>query len=138
MQINPSLVRAMLSSCLVLQGVAKAATPAPTHEPSASNASADLLVKVKQVQEELELLRYAMGKPHSTPAVIEVTGAAPREAFYQAIAMLHNANRLCFEHTREIDDPFQLPEGEIDDADVVSVVDAFIGLYIGSYSSFFK
>lgn len=60
---------------------------------------ADVLARVKLVQDELELIRYELGKPKNIQPELNVTDAAPREVYYQALTMFQKANRLAFEHT---------------------------------------
>lgn len=64
----------------------------------------DVLVRVNQVQGELELIRFEMGKPKVGKAHVSVTHAMPREAYFQAITLLEKTDRLAFEQTGELGD----------------------------------
>lgn len=86
--------------------------------------AADVCARVDVVRAELESLRWYMGRPKNEQPEIAVRRAAPREAYFQALVLLANANRLCFDHTRE-----QLPEpatlsASIEAADVLTLVEA--------------
>ena len=84
----------------------------------------DVFVHVGMVREELERIRFVMGRPENEQPEIAVNGAAPREVYFQAISMFQKANRLCFEHTRERVNQPKLPTGEIVPADVYHIVEA--------------
>lgn len=78
--------------------------------------------RIQQVLGELELLRYEMGKPKTEQLGIRVTGAAPREVYFQALTLFRKANRLSFEKARQkIEEP-PSPSGEITPAVVIKVV----------------
>ncbi len=87
----------------------------------------DVFVRIALLRSELELIRYEMGKPQNHQPEIEVTNAAPREVFFQALTLFRKADRLCFEQIRE---RVPLPEtstGEIRPPHVFAVVDAALG-----------
>lgn len=83
----------------------------------------EVLVHVSAVRSALEELRFVMGRPECRESEMNVTGAAPREVYFQALTMFQKADRLCFEHTRERAEPPTLPSGEIRPGDVQEVVD---------------
>ena len=85
---------------------------------------ADVFVRVAMLREELELVRYEMGKPKSYQPELRVTGAVPREVYAQASALFELANRFCSEHTQELATPPNRPEGEIMPSHVFELVSA--------------
>ena len=86
---------------------------------------ADVLVRVTLVRAELELLRFKMGKPKIEQPEINVTGVAPREAFFQAMSLFRKANLFCQEQTGEgAVPPATPPSDQIRPAHVLVVVDA--------------
>ncbi len=103
--------------CLLLLMTAYPAGSAPQVAPP------DVHTLVMLLQQELELVRYEMGKPRRLERGARITGVAPREVYFQALTLFRKANRLSFEHTREIADALPRPEGEIEPADVLAVVE---------------
>ncbi|MBC8354440.1 MAG: hypothetical protein H8E66_20790 [Planctomycetes bacterium] len=99
--------------CCFAQEESKPAEITPPH----------VLVHVATVRTELKELRFLMGRPESQQPEMNVTGAAPREVYFQALTMFQKADRLCFEHTRERAAPPPPPSGEIQPANVRDVVD---------------
>ncbi len=75
---------------------------------------------------DVEKLRSEMGRPKPGPKEIGVADAAPHEVYFQAAALFRKANRLSFEHTREIADPPSPPDGDIRPADVLTVVESVL------------
>ena len=61
---------------------------------------ADVLARAQLLRNELELIRFEMGKPKNHQPEIPVTKAAPREVFFQGITLFRKTNRLSFELTR--------------------------------------
>lgn len=105
-------------------GAAVSATAAGSTPPE---RTADLSLRVEALKAELESLRWYMGKPSDEQPTIAVNGATPREVYSQALCLLENANRLCFEHTREPETPPVHPSGEIDETDVLRLIEAALG-----------
>ncbi len=103
--------------CLLLLATASPAGSAPQIAPP------DVHARVMLLQQELELIRYEMGKPRRLEGGARITGVAPREVYFQALTLFRKANRLSFEHTREIVDALPRPDGEIEPADVLAVVE---------------
>lgn len=98
-------------------------------QPSADGAKKEIeppevYVNVGLVLKELELLRFEMGRPKNIQVKIGVEGAAPREVYFQALTMFRKADRLCFEHTRDRDEPPKRPKGEIRPRHVFEMVSA--------------
>ena len=60
---------------------------------------ADVLARIKLIQEEVELIRINLKKPQYKEQEIVVFDAVPREVFYQAFTLCQKADRLCFETT---------------------------------------
>jgi len=84
----------------------------------------DVFVHVGLVRDELELIRFVMGRPKNIQPEIAVTGAEPREVYFQALSLFRKADRLSFEHTRERVSEPKLPPGRILPGDVYEVVNA--------------
>ena len=84
----------------------------------------DVYLDTLLVRDELEWIRLEMGKPQDTRREIEVTGAAPREVFFQALTLFQKANRLSFDLTRERAELPGKPIGDIRAVHVGSVVNA--------------
>lgn len=102
-----------------------ALTPrAPDSSPRDEIASPDVFAQVRLLRDELELIRYVMGRPRNSQPEIAVQGAVPREVYFQALTMLRKADRLSFEHTRERAREPELPPGDIRSRDVLQVVQA--------------
>ncbi len=87
-------------------------------------ASPDVFVHVALLRSELDLIRYAMGKPRDDRPELRVSDAAPREVFFQALTLVRKADRLAFEQLRERAPLPEPPIGEIRPADVFAVVDS--------------
>ena len=84
---------------------------------------ADVLVGVRQLQADLELLRSYMGRPAST-LEFTVSAAAPREVYFQALTLFRKSNRLTFEHVQKRAAQPADPDGTIEPRHVLSVVNA--------------
>lgn len=63
--------------------------------------SPDVYLHVDLIRQELEELRAYMGRPKDSKPELVVSGAEPREVFFQVISLFQKSDRLCFEHTRE-------------------------------------
>lgn len=85
---------------------------------------ADVFLHVALVRDELELIRFEMGRPSDHLPQMVVSNAASREVFFQALTLFHKANRLAFEQTRKRMDAPEIPQGEILPDHVWQVVDA--------------
>jgi len=93
-------------------------------ETSTAVEPADVFVRVALVRDELENLRFVMGRPANTQPEPEVSDAVPREVFFQALTLSRKADRLCFEYTREHAPEPAILSGTIQPAAVYAVVDA--------------
>jgi len=85
---------------------------------------ADVYARMSRVRSSIELIRFVMGKQKIDGAVFTVTGAAPREVYFQAITMFRKANRLSFEQTREVASTPEPPAGDRDPGSVLAIVNA--------------
>jgi len=97
---------------------------APSAEEIQTIKPADVFVLVAMVRDELELIRFEMGKPLNQQPKIEVANAAPREVFFQALTLFRKADRLAFEQARQRVPVPVTPQGELSPAHVYVVVDA--------------
>ncbi len=75
---------------------------------------ADTFLLATFVLEEIELIRDELGKPKNTQPVIDVAGAAPREAYFQAVTLFRKTDKLCFEITRDRHLDIEIQTGEIE------------------------
>lgn len=73
----------------------------------------DVLVLVGTIREELDLIRIEMGKPESRPSNFLITGAEPREVFFQALTLYRKVDRILFEHLHESEPLSIIPEDKI-------------------------
>lgn len=85
---------------------------------------ADVFVHIKLVNKELEHLRFVMGRPKNDQPELDVTNAAPREVFFQALTLFRKADRLSFEYTRQYGEEPEIPSENIETATVFNTVDA--------------
>lgn len=85
---------------------------------------ADVYSKVQQIQSELALIRYAMGKSAIEHLQVDISKAEPREVYFQALTLLRKANRMMFEQTREFGNDLELVTGDIQSEQVYAVVSA--------------
>lgn len=58
---------------------------------------ADCFVSAAHLAGEVERIRVEMGRPADTRPPVRVTGASPRECWFQALAVFRKADRLCHE-----------------------------------------
>lgn len=63
---------------------------------------ADVLARVRLLRDELEVIRFEMGRPKDQRPEIAVTNVAPREVLFQAFTLVREANRLHLELTGEV------------------------------------
>ena len=83
---------------------------------------ADVYARVSLLRAELEFIRHQMGSPSNRQAEIEVSDAAPREVFFQALTLFRKADRLCFEQARQRAAVPKTPGGVIQPRHVRGVV----------------
>ncbi len=67
-----------------------------------------VLTRTGLLRDELELIRYEMGKTKNMQAEIKVSNAAPHEVFFQALTLFHKTNRLAFEQTKTLEEEIKL------------------------------
>ncbi len=87
-------------------------------------APPDVYARVMLLRGHVEQIRVEMGKPAVAESPIEISGAAPREVYFQAQTLFEKANRLSFEHTRQIGDPLPHPGLSIRPEHVLAVVNS--------------
>lgn len=84
-----------------------------------------VFARVQLLQAELDLVRAEMGRPTDERKPLTITGAAPREVYFEALALFRKADRFSFER---IGSQGVLPHppspNDIQPADVRNVVDA--------------
>jgi len=86
---------------------------------------ANVYSRLQLVLGELELIRQEMGRPRDERRAYEITGAAPREVFFEAQALFRKSDRFCFERTGEENVlPYPPPVEQIEPQHVHAVVDA--------------
>ncbi len=84
----------------------------------------DVYARVMLLRRHVEQIRAEMGKLAVAERPIEVSGVAPREVYFQAQTLFEKANRLSFEHTRQIADSPPHPEPPIRPHHVLAVVES--------------
>ena len=87
----------------------------------------DVFARMNVVHADLELIRLEMGRPQATPIEVSVKNAAPREVYFQAVALFNQANGFSFERARSTVDSPELKTGDLRPADVLTIVDAALG-----------
>lgn len=111
-----------LACCLGLQphlaALAQQSVPVPDTTPPVVYA------RVQLVRDELELIRFVMGRRQDTRPELQVSGASPREVYFQALTLFRKSEQLCFEHVRQHTRPPKRPVGAIQPSDVLTVVEA--------------
>lgn len=86
---------------------------------------ADVFARVQLVHAELDLVRQEMGRPTDDRKPYTISGAAPREVFFEATALFRKADRFCFERTGEEGTlPYPPAVEQIQPMHVLAVVDA--------------
>lgn len=83
----------------------------------------DVYMQVAVVRDELEAIRFVMGRPKDEQRQIRVRGAAAREVYFQALTLFRKAERLCFEQTRDRAEEPSSPEHALTSRDVSVVVE---------------
>lgn len=78
-------------------------TPLPVSGRDARSVSevlpADVLARTHLVAAEVDLVRTEMGRPRTQRSPFKVTGAAPREVYFEAVSLFMKAEQLAFELT---------------------------------------
>lgn len=120
------MVGAILSS--VVSAASVTSTPAPVSGRNPGNIQqiipADVLARVKLLSAELGQIRAALGKKQVTQSLITVSGAAPREVYFEAQALFEKANRLAYEVTGSHEDDPEIHSENLLPAHVWQLVDA--------------
>ncbi len=87
---------------------------------------ADCFVRATQLASEIELVRREMGRPTESRMPVTVTGASPRECWFQALAVFRKVDRLCAEVAG--DPPAAVPHAppltDLKPGHVLQVIDA--------------
>ena len=124
-------MRTCLSALVLLLAGAALAQSAETPLPVSGRAvtesavlPADVFARVRLVRDELELVRFEMGRPPATQVPFVVTGAGPREVYYQAETLFTRADRLTFELARESEPTAPHATGQLAPYHVFRMVDA--------------
>jgi len=87
---------------------------------------ADCFVRASHLAREVELIRREMGRPSETRTAVTVTGASPRECWFQALAVFRKIDRLCAEVAGDpvASMPYAPPIDHIVPGDVLKVIEA--------------
>jgi hypothetical protein len=86
-----------------------------------------VFARMELVHAELDLVRQEMGRAADRRTEPTITNAAPREVYFEALALFRKADRLCFERTGEQAVlPHPPSPADIQPADVRAVVDAVL------------
>ncbi len=87
---------------------------------------ADCYVRASYLAKEIELVRREMGRPQETRSAVTVTGASPRECWFQALAVFRKSDRLCNEVAADpvASVPHAPPIHEIKPGHVLQVIEA--------------
>ena len=93
--------RQCLLALLLLVSCCLSAVPPAAAAPSEEEVTpAHVYALVSLFRQELDLVRVEMGRPKERRSPLQVRGAAPREVYFQALALFQGVNRLSFEMTR--------------------------------------
>ncbi len=71
-------------------------------------SSADVLARAHLIRDEIELIRFEMGRPTAGPSEFDVRNASPREVMFQAFTLFLKASELQFELAGTSPVPLQL------------------------------
>lgn len=115
------LNRSKLLFLFVLAAILLTATPSfadQHHEPP------DVFRLVTAVRDEIDHLRWYMGRPELEESPPAVRNVSPHEVYFQAATLFAKADRLAFELTLEEALPPPEPTGHIVPADVYAMVEA--------------
>lgn len=86
----------------------------------------DCFVRATQLAAEVDLIRKEMGRAPDPRPAIKVTGASPRECWFQALAVFRKADRLCHEIANDptASVPHAPPIRDLKPGHVLQVIDA--------------
>jgi hypothetical protein len=87
---------------------------------------ADCFVRASHLAKEVELIRREMGRPSETRPAVTVSGASPRECWFQALAVFRKSDRLCSEVAGDpvASVPYAPPIDQVVPGDVLKVIEA--------------
>ena len=87
---------------------------------------ADCFVRASHLAKEVELIRREMGRPSETRPAVTVSGASPRECWFQALAVFRKSDRLCAEIAGDpvASVPYAPPIDQVTPGDVLKVIEA--------------
>lgn len=107
-------------------GLAQTPPPASGRDPRDTQQiiPADVLARVKLLNEELAQIAKALGKPKAATPLIQVANASPREVYFEAQALFEKSNRLAYEVEGSHEDTPEQPSEQIVPAHVWQLVDA--------------
>ncbi len=85
----------------------------------------DVLSRVHLLRDEIELIRFEMGKPTNRQPPLQVSGASPREVYFQGLTMFRKVDRLARDLTAsKVVHPKSLRANQISPRDVWDVTNA--------------
>lgn len=120
-----SQCKAARSAVVAIIGAGLACNPSTANGLEGQDTAAgDLLAQVNLFQQELEAVRFEMGKPIWNGHGLGVTNATPREVYHQVLTLLEKTDRLYFEltHRRPTGSPLML--GNVTSQDLGQVIDS--------------
>jgi hypothetical protein len=85
---------------------------------------AEVYVRVAELRDEIEGIRYEMGRPKALQPEIGIRNVTPGQVYFQARTLFLKSDRLAFEQTRTTVDPPLVPTSEPRPSDVLILVDA--------------
>lgn len=74
---------------------------------------ADVLARTLLVQGHINEIRLFMGLTKPPSPITKVSGASPRQVYYQSINLYRRARELAFEHLRIVPQPFRIANGDL-------------------------
>ena len=96
----------------------------------------DVYQRALEVAAEVDLIRLEMGVTDAAKPDMAISGAQPREVYFQALTLFEKSNRLLFEHLREREDPPTLSSGDITPDDVLTLINGALELVLHVKHSF--
>ena len=96
----------------------------------------DVYQRALEVAAEVDLIRLEMGVTDAAKPDMAISGAQPREVYFQALTLFEKSNRLLFEHLREREDPPTLSSGDITPDDVLTLINGALELVLHVKQSF--
>ena len=120
---RPSILM-LICWCLLASNAFSQATPT------------DVYQRVLEVSAEVNLIRLEMGVTDAAKPDMAISGAQPREVYFQALTLFKKSNRLLFEHLREREDPPTLSSGDITPDDVLTLINGALELVLHVKQSF--